>query len=96
MIEIHQGHITHFFTCSAKQCRSSTGGVQHYQDKADKSLTTNLQHHAAHCWGDNAVNEATKGAAGVSQSGNIFSSFAQQGQNPVTYSHCAHSTPKFQ
>jgi hypothetical protein len=44
-IQVHAGHVAHFFTCAAKQCRSSTGGVLRYQDKADKSSTANLWHH---------------------------------------------------
>jgi len=79
-VEIHKGHVSHFFTCSAAKCKSNIGGVRHFQDKADKSSTANLRHHAIRCFGDEAVNSAVKGKPAVSQSGNIFSSFAGQGQ----------------
>ena len=95
-IQKYKGRVAHFFSCSAVKCRSEGGGVQHFQDKADKSSTANLQHHAIRCWGEDAVNAATKGELGVGRSGDIFSSFACQGQQPVTYSHCAHTTPEFQ
>jgi hypothetical protein len=39
---------------------------------------------------------AVKGEPGASWSSNIFSCFTHQGQQPVTYSHRAHSTPEFQ
>lgn len=94
-IQVHEGRVAHFFTCSAAKCRSGTGGVRRFQDKADKSSTANLRHHAIRCWGEDAVNAAAKGEFGVSRSGDIFSSFARQGQQPVTYSHRAHTTPEF-
>ncbi|KAI0278254.1 hypothetical protein BC826DRAFT_927159, partial [Russula brevipes] len=41
-IEVYNGRISHFFTCSAQKCKSKTRGVQCYQDKGDKSSTANL------------------------------------------------------
>ena len=71
-VEVHNGHSAHFFSCSAKKCKTRTGGVWCYQDKADKSSTSNLHHHALHCFGEDTVNTAVKGEAGVSHSSNIF------------------------
>jgi len=79
-IQIHKGCVSHFFTCSTLKCKSDVGGVRCYQDKANKSLTANLWHHAIHCFGNEAVNVTVKGEPAVSQSGNIFSSFAHQEQ----------------
>lgn len=93
--DIHNGRVAHFFACAAKRCKTELGGVRHFQDKGDKSSTANLRHHAIRCWGEDAVNEAVKGELSVSRSGNIFSSFARQGQRPSTYSHCAHTIPEF-
>ncbi|KAI0284144.1 hypothetical protein BC826DRAFT_872328, partial [Russula brevipes] len=76
----------------ARKCKSKTRGVRRYQDKGDKSSTANLRHHATRCFGEDAINMAVGGATGVSQNGNIFSSFAGKGQNPVVYSHRAHNT----
>jgi hypothetical protein len=94
-IQEHNGHVAHFFTCSALKCRSEAGGVRCFQDKGNKSSAANLQHHAVRCFGEDTVNMAVKGEPGVSRSGNIFSRFACQGQQPVMYSHCVHSTPEF-
>ena len=71
-IQVHNGCVAHFFTCSAKKCKSGTRGVRRYQDKGDMSSTANLRHHAIHCFGEDAVNTAVKGQASVSCSGNIF------------------------
>lgn len=89
-------HIAHFFTCSAKKCKTGASSIQHFQDKGNKSSTANLHHHAVHCFGEDTVNEAVGGESGGSQSSNIFSTFVSQGQCPVTYSYCAHLTPEFQ
>ena len=89
-IKVHKGHVTHFFTCSAKKCKTGAQGIQCFQDTGDKSSTANLCHHTVHCFGEDTVNEAVRGESGGSQSGNIFSSFASQGKRPVTYSHCVH------
>lgn len=94
-IQKHNGRVAHFFSCTAVKCRSEGGGVRRFQDKADKSSTANLRHHVIRCWGEDAVNTAVKGELGASRSGDIFSSFARQGQRPVTYSHRAHTTPEF-
>ncbi len=94
-VEVHKGRVAHFFTCAAVKCRSEAGGVRCFQDKGDKSSTANLRHHALRCFGEDAVNTATKGELATSRSGNLFSRFARQGQQPVTYSHCSHSTPEF-
>lgn len=95
-IEVHKGCLTHFFTCSAKKCKTGARGVQRFQDTGDKSSTANLCHHAVHCFSEDTVNEAVRGESGGSWSGNIFSAFASQGKCPVTYSHHPHSTPEFQ
>ena len=94
-IEVHEGHVAHFFVCSAKKCKTSAKGIRRYQDKADKSSTANLRHHAMRCFGEDAVKTAMKGELSVDRSGNIFNAFARQGKQPATYSHRAHSTPEF-
>ena len=95
IIEVHDGRIAHFFTCSAKRCKTTAGGIRRYQDKGDKSSTANLRNHAVRCFGEDAVKTAMDGELSTSRSGNIFNSFARQGKKPVTYSHRAHSTPEF-
>ncbi len=95
-IEIHKGHVSHFFICSAQKCKTEAQGVWHYQDKGDKSSTANLRHHTLHCFGKDTVNEAIKGESAIHRSASIFSASAHQGQRPITYSHCAHWSPKFQ
>ena len=92
-IEHHNGRVAHFFTCSAKKCKTTAGGVRRYQDKADKSSTANLRHHAIRCFGEDVVNAAVNGE-NASHSGNIFNSFARQGQKPVTYSFRTHTNPE--
>ncbi|KAF8237636.1 hypothetical protein L208DRAFT_1246708 [Tricholoma matsutake] len=94
MIEVHNGCVAHIFAYSAKKCKAAQT-VQHYQDTGDKSSTANLRHHAIWCFGKDIVNAAIKGEPGASQRGNIFSAFAHQGQQPITYSHCAHLNPEF-
>jgi hypothetical protein len=94
-IEVHKGCIMHFFTCSVKNCKTKAQGVQHYQGKGKKALTANLWHHAIHCFGKDVINTAVNGDPGIHTS-NIFSSFTHQGQQPITYSHHAHSNPEFQ
>ncbi len=94
-VEIHKGHVSHFFTCSAKKCKTEARGIWRYQDKGDKSLTTNLRHHTLRCFSEDTVNEAIKGESGTHRSASIFSAFAHQGQQPITYSHHAHSSPEF-
>ncbi len=94
-IEVHEGRVAHFFECSAKKCKTSAKGIRRYQDKADKSSTANLRHHATRCFGEDAVKTAMKGESNVHRSGNIFNTFSRQGKQPITYSHRAHSTPKF-
>jgi hypothetical protein len=90
-IEIHKGRVSHVFTCSAKKCKS-TRNVRRYQDTGDKSSTANLRHHAVRCFSEDIVKN---GESGGSRSGNIFSAFARQGQQSVTYSHRAHSSTEF-
>ena len=95
-IEVHNGRVAHFFTCSVKKCKTSARGIQCYQDKGDKSSTANLRNHTVHCFGEEAVKMAMDGESNTSRSGNIFNSFAHHGKKPVTYSHHAHSMPEFQ
>ena len=94
-IEVHNGRLSHFFTCAAKKCKTEARGIRRYQDKGDKSSTANLRHHARRCFGEDAVNVAVKGEPGTNWSGNVFSTFAHQGQRPITYSHRAHSNTEF-
>ncbi|KAF8231528.1 hypothetical protein L208DRAFT_1000847, partial [Tricholoma matsutake] len=67
-------------------------GIWRYQDKCNKASTANLHHHAIRCFGQDAIDMAVNGKPGV-PTGNIFSSFTHQGQQPVTYSHRAHLNP---
>jgi hypothetical protein len=57
------------------------------------TLNSQIEITATRCFGEDAINLAVGGAAGVSQNGNIFSSFAREGQNPIVYSYCAHKNP---
>jgi hypothetical protein len=92
-IEHVDGRVSHFFTCSSKKCKTSAGGVRRYQDKADKSSTANLRHHAIRCFGEDVVNAAVNGES-AQCNGNIFNTFARQGQKPVTYSFRSHTNPE--
>ena len=94
-IEVHDGHVAHFFTCSAKKCKTTARGIRRYQDKGDKSSTANLRNHAVRCFGEEAVNMAMDRESSTSRSSNIFNSFARQGKKPVMYSHRAHLMPEF-
>jgi len=90
-IQYHNGRMCHFFPCAAWKCKTAVGGVRRYQDSKDKSSTANLKHHAIRCFGEEAVQNTTKGKAGVTQSASIFSIFAHQGQPPVRHSHRTHT-----
>lgn len=94
-IEVHKNRVSHFFRCAAKKCKTDSKGVRRYLDKGDKSSTANLRHHAIRCFGEDSVNAAVNGDAVTSRSGNIFSIFARQGQNPVSFSHRAHTNTEF-
>jgi hypothetical protein len=94
-VKMYKGHVAHFFKCSAQKCKTQAKGVRHYQDKADKTSSANLQHHAIRCFGEDTVNAAIAGEAHTNRSGNIFQSFACQGQWQVTYSNCLHTNPEF-
>ncbi|KAG1898843.1 uncharacterized protein F5891DRAFT_954834, partial [Suillus fuscotomentosus] len=78
----------------AWKCKTALGGVRHYQDTKDKSLTTNLKHHAIGCFGEDAVNNAMKGKDAGVNSGSVYAAFARQGQQPVHYSHRTHKNPE--
>ncbi|KAF8225867.1 hypothetical protein L208DRAFT_1015832, partial [Tricholoma matsutake] len=93
IIQKEDGHISHFFACAVNKCKSKVHGVQHFQDKRDRSSTANLKQHATCCFGEEAVNSAFKGEK-FTPSGNIFTTSAHQGQCPVTYSHCTHTNPE--
>ena len=81
----------HFFPCSARRCKSETGGCRRFQDKGDRSSTSNLKAHAIGCFGEEAVKLAITAKEGEARSGNIFTAFARQGQKPVTYTHRGHT-----
>lgn len=95
-IEVHKNRVSHFFQCAAKKCKTNSKGVWHYQDKGNKPSTANLRHHAICCFGEGCVNAAVNRDAVTSRSSNLFSAFAHQGQNPVTFSHRAHTNTEFQ
>ena len=95
-VEHIDGWLVHFFPCSARKCKSSTGGVRRYQDSKDKSSTTNLKHHAVACWGKEAVYNAFNGQPIKGQSGSIHAAFARQGQQPVHRTHCMHTNDEVQ
>ena len=69
----------HFFPCSSRRCKSETGGCRRFQDKGDRSSTSNLKAHAIGCFGEEAVKLAISAKAGEARSGNIFSVFVRQG-----------------
>ena len=81
----------HFFPCSARRCKSETGGCRRFQDKGDRSSTSNLKAHAIGCFGEEAIKLAITAKEGEACSGNIFTAFARQGQKPVTYTHRGHT-----
>ncbi|KAJ7060618.1 hypothetical protein C8F01DRAFT_988032, partial [Mycena amicta] len=72
-------------------------GVRRMQTKADgtvshdRSSTSNLKKHAVGCWGKDVVEARLKGVEDEKKrrDGNLFSSFAKQGQRPVKTSHRA-------
>jgi len=64
----------------ARVCKTSLGGVCHFQDSKDKASTANLHHHAVHCFGEDAVKTAMSIKDAEAQSSSIFAAFAHQGQ----------------
>ncbi|KAF8225497.1 hypothetical protein L208DRAFT_1071688, partial [Tricholoma matsutake] len=95
IIQKEDGRISHFFACAAKKCKSKVHSVWRFQDKRDKSSTANLKQHATRCFGEEAVCAALK-RENFTPSSNIFTTFAHQGQCPVTYSHRTHTNPEMQ
>ncbi|KAG6373983.1 hypothetical protein JVT61DRAFT_4615 [Boletus reticuloceps] len=93
-VQYHNSCPCHFFPCAACKCKTALGGVRHYQDTKDKSLTTNLKHHTIGCFGEDAVTNTLKGKDATPNSGSIFAAFARQGQQPVCYSHRMHLNPE--
>ena len=94
-IGYEKGRLYHFFPCAARRCKNNAGGVRRYQDKQDKHSTANLKHHATRCFGEDTVKITMDGGkAAQNENGSIFQSFARRGQEPVTMSHRALSTPK--
>ncbi|EGN98179.1 hypothetical protein SERLA73DRAFT_56205, partial [Serpula lacrymans var. lacrymans S7.3] len=75
----------------ARKCKTSAGGVRRYQDSKDKASTANLKHHAIGCWGQETVDAVFGGQKANPPSGSIFSAFACKGQQPVQYTHRAHT-----
>jgi hypothetical protein len=92
--QIHNGRPCHFFPCAGRKCKTKAGGVRRYQDSKDRASTANLKYHVIGCFGEDAVKTATKDPDGKTQNGSIFASFARQGQQPVQYSHRAHTNPE--
>src|ERR1700720_3195763 len=70
--QVHDGRPSHFFTCTAPKCKGGAGGVRRYKDSKDKSSTTNLKHHALHCFGADAVNAAIAGKEHTNRRGGIL------------------------
>ncbi|KAE9391421.1 hypothetical protein BT96DRAFT_832103, partial [Gymnopus androsaceus JB14] len=66
-------------------------GVRRYQDKGDRSSTSNLKSHAIQCSGQDAMDAAIKGAPVTQPDSSIFAAFGCQGAKPVTVTHCAHT-----
>jgi hypothetical protein len=93
-VQYHDGRLCHFFPCAALKCKTAAGGVRRFQDSKDRSSTANLKQHAIRCFGEEAVNNAIGGKAAIPPSASIFSLFAHQGQQPVQYSHRAHTNPE--
>ena len=81
----------HFFPCASYRCKSDTGGCRRFQDKTDRSSTSNLKAHAIGCFGEEAVKLGISAKDAEARSGNIFNTFAHQGQKPVTYTHRSHT-----
>ena len=90
-VEMYQGRPSHFFTCAAPRCKMKAGGIRRFQDSKDKSSTANLKYHATKCFGAEAVANAANGSDIKGQSSSIFTMFARPGQQPIRYSHRAHT-----
>jgi hypothetical protein len=71
----HNGWPCHFFSCAAWKCKTMAGGVRCFQDSKDWASTANLQHHALHCFGEEAMHNGTRGADINGTNGSIFSLF---------------------
>jgi len=95
-IQYHNDRLCHFFPCVAWKCKTAAGGVCCFQDPKDWDSTANLWHHVLHCFGEEVVQNGTKGKDVDETSGSIFSSFACQGQKPVHYSHWSHTNTEVQ
>jgi hypothetical protein len=90
-VRYHKDRLYHFFPCAARRCKTTAGGVRRFQDSKDRASTANLRSHAVRCFGEEAVQNGTKGKDIDGSSRSIFSMFARQGQKPVHYSHRSHT-----
>ena len=90
----YDGHPCHVFTCAAPKCKAHACVIYHFQDSKDKASTTNLNHHALHCFGEDAVNAVIARKEPPKLSHSIFTLFAQNGKQPVKYSHRVHTNPE--
>ncbi len=92
-VRYDNGRLYHWFPCSARVCKTGTGGVRRYQDKSDKASTGNLRHHANRCWGEEVVNgTTTSSAVETSRNQSVFAAFARRGQQPVNVSYRQHTS----
>ncbi|KAG6913790.1 hypothetical protein DXG01_004289 [Tephrocybe rancida] len=82
----------HVFYCAAKRCKGK-GTVRRFQDSTDKAGTSNLKTHAIKCFGQDTVDAAFKQKTPSAPSdGSIFTAFSRQGQQPISISHCTHTS----
>jgi len=78
--------------------------VRRFLDKGDAKSTSNLRHHAKHCWGEETVTAAdstqdVKAARDALANqkdidGSITAAFQFAGKGKVTYSHRQHTKPE--
>jgi hypothetical protein len=90
-IGYEKGRKYHFFKCAAKWCKANVKGIRCYQDSKDHAATSNLKTHATKCFGADIIDAAFNKTQSSGQDKSIFTAFAWVGQQPVTFSHQAHT-----
>ena len=110
LIKYFKDCCVHVFICGARPCKGNGKNgqqVQQYLDTGDKKSTSNLQHHARGCWGEEVVKAADNMrdvfaareamAKVMKKDSSITSAFEHIGkQNQITYSHQQHTSTEVQ
>jgi hypothetical protein len=93
----------HIFECAASHCKGKHGcDVRRFLDTGDAKSTSGLRRHTRMCWGDEAVDAASKtkdldGAhtalakSELKRNGSITAAFERICKDVVSYSHCQHT-----